>query len=87
MSGYSICGKLRKDDVLKSVPLVITSSAGTDEIFEYHKKAQDTRGGLSPETLPGRCPHRGARALRAARRSSRADEVRAKTSSFARTSS
>lgn len=38
MSGYSICAKLKKDNSLRSVPLVITSSEATQETFEHHKK-------------------------------------------------
>ncbi|MCK6552064.1 response regulator, partial [Myxococcota bacterium] len=38
MSGYSICAKLKKDNALKGVPLVITSSEATPETFEHHKK-------------------------------------------------
>lgn len=38
MSGYSICNKLKKDDALKDIPLVITSREATNETFEQHKK-------------------------------------------------
>src|SRR6478735_1325463 len=38
MSGYSICNKLKKDDSLKDIPLVITSREATNETFEQHKK-------------------------------------------------
>jgi CheY-like chemotaxis protein len=38
MSGYSICQKLKKDDALKSIPLVLTSSEATPETFEAHRK-------------------------------------------------
>lgn len=38
VSGYSICAKLKKDPVLKSVPLIITSAEATQETFEHHKK-------------------------------------------------
>ncbi len=38
MSGYSICNKLKKDDDLKGIPLIITSSEATPETFEQHKK-------------------------------------------------
>ncbi len=38
MSGYSICNKLKKDGVLKGVPLIITSAEATPETFEQHKK-------------------------------------------------
>jgi DNA-binding response OmpR family regulator len=38
MSGYSVCKKLKKDDELKSIPLVIMSSEANEETFEQHKK-------------------------------------------------
>jgi CheY-like chemotaxis protein len=38
MSGYSICQKLKKDDSLKAIPLVLTSSEATAETFEAHRK-------------------------------------------------
>ncbi len=38
MSGYSICNKLKKDEALKSIPLVIISAEATPETFEQHKK-------------------------------------------------
>jgi CheY-like chemotaxis protein len=38
LSGYSICNKLKKDDVLKAIPLVLTSSEATEEVFEDHRK-------------------------------------------------
>ncbi|HET6921693.1 MAG TPA: response regulator, partial [Anaeromyxobacteraceae bacterium] len=38
MSGYSICNKLKKDEELKGIPLVITSAEATPETFEQHKK-------------------------------------------------
>jgi len=38
MSGYAVCQRVRKDDALKSVPLVITSSEATPETFENHRK-------------------------------------------------
>ena len=38
MSGYSICNKLKKDDALKNIPLIITSREATHETFEQHKK-------------------------------------------------
>jgi CheY-like chemotaxis protein len=37
MSGYVICQKLKKDESLKSIPLVITSAEATPETFEKHK--------------------------------------------------
>ncbi|NJK89608.1 MAG: response regulator [Myxococcales bacterium] len=38
VSGYSICAKLKKDPVLKDVPLVFTSSEAKESTFEHHKK-------------------------------------------------
>jgi len=38
MSGYSICNKLKKDDDLKGIPLLITSSEATPETFAQHRK-------------------------------------------------
>lgn len=38
MSGYSICNKLKKDEALKDIPLIITSREATQETFEQHKK-------------------------------------------------
>jgi CheY-like chemotaxis protein len=38
MSGYAVCNKLKKDDELKGIPLVITSAEATPETFEAHKK-------------------------------------------------
>jgi CheY-like chemotaxis protein len=37
MSGYVICQKLKKDEALKSIPLIITSAEATAETFEKHK--------------------------------------------------
>jgi CheY-like chemotaxis protein len=37
MSGYLICQKLKKDDALKGIPLVLTSAEATAETFEKHK--------------------------------------------------
>jgi CheY-like chemotaxis protein len=38
MSGYVICQKLKKDDALKAIPLVLTSSEATPETFEKHRQ-------------------------------------------------
>jgi len=38
LSGYSWCNRLKKDEVLKAIPLVITSSEATPETFEQHRK-------------------------------------------------
>jgi CheY-like chemotaxis protein/predicted nucleic acid-binding Zn-ribbon protein len=38
MSGYVICQKLKKDDALKAIPLVLTSSEATTETFEKHRQ-------------------------------------------------
>ncbi len=38
MSGYAVCNKLKKNDELKQIPLIITSSEATPKTFEQHKK-------------------------------------------------
>ncbi|HYG70432.1 MAG TPA: response regulator, partial [Anaeromyxobacteraceae bacterium] len=38
MSGYIICGKLKKDEALKAIPLVLTSAEATPETFEKHRQ-------------------------------------------------
>jgi len=38
MSGYAVCNKLKKDEQLKGIPLLITSAEATPETFEAHKK-------------------------------------------------
>ena len=38
LSGYSICNKLKKDDALRAIPLILTSSEATEEVFEDHRK-------------------------------------------------
>jgi len=38
MSGYSVCNKLKKDDALKSIPLIVISAEATPETFEQHRK-------------------------------------------------
>jgi CheY-like chemotaxis protein len=38
MSGYSVCNKLKKDDALRGIPLVIISAEATPETFEQHRK-------------------------------------------------
>ncbi len=38
LSGYSVCNKLKKDDALRSIPLVLTSAEATPETFEQHRK-------------------------------------------------
>src|SRR5687767_9842317 len=38
MSGYSVCTKIRKDEALKTVPVIITSSGATPETFESHSR-------------------------------------------------
>lgn len=37
MSGYLVCQKLRKDDALRSIPLVLTSAEATEETFDKHR--------------------------------------------------
>jgi CheY-like chemotaxis protein len=38
VSGYSVCNKLKKDEQLKAIPLVITSAEATAQTFEQHRK-------------------------------------------------
>ena len=38
MSGYSICNKLKKDNDLKGIPLIITSKEATAQTFAQHQK-------------------------------------------------
>lgn len=38
LSGYSVCNKLKKDEQLKSIPLILTSSDATAETFQQHRK-------------------------------------------------
>ncbi len=38
MNGFAICNKLKKDDGLKAVPVIVLSSESTEETFEMHKK-------------------------------------------------
>jgi len=38
MSGYSVCNKLKKDDELRSIPLLIISAEATPETFDQHRK-------------------------------------------------
>jgi CheY-like chemotaxis protein len=38
LSGYSICTKLKKDEALKTIPVIITSAAATPETFEQHRQ-------------------------------------------------
>jgi DNA-binding response OmpR family regulator len=37
-NGYMLCTRLKKDDQLKSIPVILTSSTATPESFEKHKK-------------------------------------------------
>lgn len=37
MSGYLVCQKLKKDEALRGVPLVLTSAEATEETFEKHR--------------------------------------------------
>jgi CheY-like chemotaxis protein len=37
MSGYLVCQKLKKDEGLKGIPLVLTSAEATEETFEKHR--------------------------------------------------
>jgi DNA-binding response OmpR family regulator/chromosome segregation ATPase len=38
MNGFSVCNKLKKDPLLKDVPLIIMSSESSDDTFEQHRK-------------------------------------------------
>ncbi len=38
LSGYAVCNKLKKDDALKSIPLLLTSAEANEETFEAHRK-------------------------------------------------
>ena len=38
LSGYAVCNKLKKDDALRTIPLVITSAEATPDTFEQHRK-------------------------------------------------
>jgi CheY-like chemotaxis protein len=38
MNGFSVCNKLKKDPLLKDVPLVIMSSESPEDTFEQHRK-------------------------------------------------
>jgi CheY-like chemotaxis protein len=38
LSGYSVCNKLKKDEQLKPIPLILTSAEATRDTFEQHKK-------------------------------------------------
>ena len=37
-NGWSVCTKLKKDEELRGVPVVLTSSTSTPDTFEKHKK-------------------------------------------------
>lgn len=37
-AGYSICNRIKKDDELKDIPLLLVSSLATEEIFEQHRR-------------------------------------------------
>src|SRR3989440_1293450 len=37
-NGYMLCTRLKKDDQLKSIPVILTSSTATADAFEKHKK-------------------------------------------------
>src|SRR5215470_11128836 len=37
-NGYMLCTRLKKDDRLKSIPVILTSANATPDSFEKHKK-------------------------------------------------
>src|SRR3954468_14238923 len=37
-NGYMLCTRLKKDEKLKSIPVILTSANATPESFEKHKK-------------------------------------------------
>src|SRR5262245_55001192 len=37
-NGYMICTRLKKDDRLRSIPVILTSANATPDSFEKHKK-------------------------------------------------
>lgn len=37
-AGWSVCTRLKKDEELKDIPLILTSSTSTQDTFEKHKK-------------------------------------------------
>ena len=42
-SGYAVCSKLRKDDALKKIPVILTSAEATQKAFDDHKKLKNGR--------------------------------------------
>src|SRR5262245_21650897 len=38
MNGFLVCKKIKKQDNLQAVPLLILSSEATEDVFEQHKK-------------------------------------------------
>ncbi len=62
MSGYLVCQKLKKDDALKAIPLVLTSAEATEETFEKHKtlKARADEYLLKPYEPPALLDRLGA---------------------------
>jgi CheY-like chemotaxis protein len=38
MSGYAVCNKLKRDEQLRSVPVLLTSAEATADTFEQHRK-------------------------------------------------
>ena len=55
LSGYSWCNRLKKDDALKRIPLVITSSEATPETFEQHRKLKTRAEDYLLKPFPPRC--------------------------------
>ncbi len=42
-SGYAVCSKLRKDDGLRRIPVILTSAEATQKAFDDHKKLKNGR--------------------------------------------
>ncbi len=38
MSGYAVCNKLKRDEQLRSIPVLLTSAEATADTFEQHRK-------------------------------------------------
>ena len=79
MSGYSICNKLKKDNDLKGIPLIITSKEATPRDVRAAQEAEDAGRGLPHQAL-----HRRLTSSRRSARSSRCPPGRPPTRLLAR---